>query len=538
MMDFPLLLKTYLIRTAKYFGKKEIVSVYPDETFRYTYADMYKRVCQLSHALDSLGLKKGDRVASIALNNHRHMELYFGVPCTGLVLHTVNFRLTQDHLVYILNHAEDRVIFVDDDFLFLVDAIKERLKTVKKIIVLSQSGNIPETGLKNVVSYDEWISGFPEDYDFPGDLDEKDPAIICYTSATTGDPKGVVYTQRSIILHFLTVGITMGITETDCLLHCVPMFHVNAWGAPHGATAIGCKQVLPGREMLNMEKVCSLITEEKVSFTAGVPTIWIMLNNFLEGGGAHDFSSLKTIVSGGSACPMALMKNLNEKFGFPIAQAYGMTETSPLALAAFPKSYMQGMSNDDIYSVRNSAGILATGLEMKIVRSDGKEITADGKDMGEILFRGPWIAGEYYLEPKRSKESFKDGWLHTGDIGTIDEEGYVRLVDRTKDMIKSGGEWISSVDLENTIMAHPEVMEAAVIGIPDEKWQEVPMACIVPMPGKNIKPEEIKSFLKDKVKAKFWIPETIALLEQIPKTSVGKFNKRELRQMFRDGKIP
>jgi fatty-acyl-CoA synthase len=361
-------------------------------------------------------------------------------------------------------------------------------------------------------------------------------SYVCSSDLTTGLPKGVMYTQRSIILHFMAVGLTFGIQEKDCLLHCVPMFHVNAWGAPYGAVALGCKQVLLGREMLNMEKVCRIMSEEKATFTAGVPTIWMMLYDYLEKGGWHDFSSLNKIVSGGSACPPSLMKGLNEKYGFPIMQAYGMTETSPLALAAFPKSDMADYTEDKLMPIKTSAGILAAGIDMKIVNDKDEEIKHDGKEFGELCFRGPWIAKEYYKD-ERTAEYFKDGWLHTGDIGTIDEEGYVHLVDRTKDIIKSGGEWISSVDLENMIMAHPAVMEAAVIGIPDVKWQERPMACVVKRQGQECNMEELKDFLKGKVKTEWWVPEKFHFMEAIPKTSVGKFNKRELRAMCADGRI-
>jgi len=537
MMDYPLLLRTFLLRSAKYFSKKEIVSVFPECVHRYTYADYYKRVCQLAHALKSLGIKRGDRVASIALNDHRHLELYFGVPCSGAVLHTVNFRLPMNHLVHIINHAEDQVIFVDEDLLMFVEMIKDQLKTVKHIVVLSHTGKKPVSGIENLIMYDELIAQFPEEYDFPEDLSERDPAMICYTSATTGDPKGVVYSHRAILLHTYAVAVTFGASEADCLLHIVPMFHANAWCGPFAAVGAGCKQVLPGREVINMEKLCHTIAEEKVTFTAGVPTIWMLLYDYLEKGGWHDFSSLKTIASGGAAIPRQLLIDLNEKYNFPIKQAYGATETTPLATAAIPKSYMADWPTEKLYDVKMSIGIIALGLEMKIVSDSGAEVKMDGKEWGEICLRGPWIADEYYKDPVRSKETFIDGWYHTGDIGTIDEEGYVRLVDRKKDLLKSAGEWISSVDLENLIMAHPKVMEAAIIGVPHPKWQERPLACVVVTPGQSLSADELKDFLKDKVKAAFWIPDEIIFLKEIPKTSVGKFNKRELRKLYADNQL-
>ncbi|MDX9821105.1 MAG: long-chain fatty acid--CoA ligase [Syntrophales bacterium] len=537
MMDYPLLLRTFLLRAARYFPRKEIVSVYPNEVFRYTYADYFRRTRQLANALTSLGVGRGDRIASVALNTHRHLELYFGVPCMGAILHTANFRLPSHHLAYILNHAEDRVLFVEEDLLFFVEAIKDQLKTVEHFVILSQSGKMPATSLSPVVLYDDWISAFPDTYDFPDDLSEEDPALLCYTSATTGDPKGVVYSHRGIVLHSYAVGITLRVAEQDCVLHIVPMFHANAWGAPFGAVALGCKQVLPGREVINMEALCRIIAQEKVSFTAGVPTIWLLLLQYLENGGAHDFSSLKSIFSGGAPCPRQLMETLNDKYGFPILQAYGMTETSPLALAAIPKSTMADWPSGRLYDVRTTAGLLAPGLEMKIVNERGAEVKPDGAEMGEILLRGPWIAKEYYKDPERSQPFFAGGWLHTGDVGTIDEEGYVRLVDRTKDLVKSGGEWISSVDLENAIMAHPGVLEAAVIGVPHPKWQERPLGCVVAKPGVTLSEDELKTFLQGKVKAGWWIPDRFVFLDAIPKTSVGKFSKKELREMVASGRI-
>lgn len=538
MMDYPLLLRMFLLRAATYFPKKEIVSLYADnEVFRYTYADYFKRTCQLAHALKSLGVRRGDHVASMALNTHRHLELYFGVPCMGAALHTTNFRLPLHHLVHIINHAGDKVMFVDENLVFVVEAIKDQLETIEQYVILSQSGRMPRTDLGPVCLYDELIAPFPTSYDFPDDLSEQDTAMICYTSATTGDPKGIRYSHRGLVLHSFAAGCTLGVSEKDCALHLVPMFHANAWGGPFGCVALGCKQVLPGREAINMEAICRVIADEKVTFTAGVPTLWLMLYNHLEGGGGCDFSSLKTIVSGGSACPRFLMEALNEKYGFPIMQAYGMTETSPLALVAVPKSTMTDWPKERLYDIKSCAGLLVPGLEMRIVNDKGRQVRADGKEWGEIQLRGPWVASEYYKDPERSKSAFVEGWLHTGDVATIDEEGYVCLVDRTKDLVKSGGEWISSVDLENQIMSHPSVAEAAVIGIPHNKWVERPLGCVVLAPGRNATEEELREFLKDKVTAGWWIPDHFVFLGVLPKTGVGKFDKQELRRMVASGEI-
>jgi fatty-acyl-CoA synthase len=532
MMDYPLLLTNFMQHAATYYPTKEIVSVYATGTFRYTYADWYKRTSQLAGALRSLGIKKGDRVASFSLNNHRHMELYFGVPCMGAVLHTLNIRLSAENLVYIINHAEDRILFIDEDVYFLIEPFKDQLKTIEKYVIMSQSGVMPTTTLSPVVLYDDLIKDFPETYDFPVDRDENEPCLICYTSATTGDPKGVVYSHRGLVLHSFATGVAMGIQEKDCALHIVPMFHANAWGAPFVCTMCGMKQVLPGRQILDMAALCRIIAEEKVAFSCGVPTIWIMLHSYLEQGGAHDFSSIRYLFSGGSAMPRHLIESFEKKYGVILAQGYGATETSPVVTLSIPKSYMETKSVDEKIDIRATAGMPIPGLDVKLVNTEtGKEARMDGKEMGEILVRGPWIAGEYYKNPKQSAITFPDGWFHTGDIGTMSKEGYISLVDRTKDLIKSAGEWISSIDLENAIMGFHKVLEAAVISLPDEKWQERPLACIVPQPDavKTITKEEIQAYLKDKV-AKWWIPDEIVFMQELPKTSVGKFNKKKLRE--------
>jgi fatty-acyl-CoA synthase len=532
MMNSPLLLTNFMQHAAKYYPTKEIVSVYATGTFRYTYDDWYKRTSQLAGALHSLGIKKGDRVASFSLNNHRHMELYFGVPCMGAVLHTLNIRLSVENLVYIINHAEDRILFIDEDVYFLIEPFKDQLKTIEKYVIMSQSGVMPQTTLSPVVLYDDLIKDFPETYDFPVDRDENDPCLICYTSATTGDPKGVVYSHRGLVLHSFATGVALGVQETDCSLHIVPMFHANAWGAPFACTMRGLKQVLPGRQILDMATLCRIIAEEKITFSCGVPTIWIMLHSYLESGGAHDFSSIRYLFSGGSAMPRHLIESYEKKYGVMMAQGYGATETSPVVTLSVPKSSMETMSIDEKIDIRATAGMPIPGLDVRLVNTEtGKDVLMDGKEMGEILVRGPWIASEYYKDPKQTAITFPDGWFHTGDIGTMSKEGYISLVDRTKDLIKSAGEWISSIDLENAIMGFSKVLEAAVISLPDEKWQERPLACVVPQPDvvKTITKEEIQDYLKDKV-AKWWIPDEIVFMQELPKTSVGKFNKKKLRE--------
>lgn len=532
MMNTPLLLTSFMQYAARYFPTKEIVSVYATGTFRYTYADWYKRTCQLAGALHSLGIKKGDRVASFSLNNHRHMELYFGIPCMGAVLHTLNIRLSAENLVYIINHAADRVLFIDEDVYFLIEPLKDQLKTIEKYVIMSQSGVMPPTTLSPVFLYDDLIRDFPETFDFPTDRDENEPCMICYTSATTGDPKGVVYSHRGLVMHSFATGVTLGVQETDCALHIVPMFHANAWGAPFACTMRGLKQVLPGRQILDMAMLCRMIAEEKVTFSCGVPTIWIMLHEYLESGGVHDFSSIRYLFSGGSAMPRHLIESYEKKYGVLMAQGYGATETSPVVTLSLPKSYMETMSVDEKIDIRATAGMPIPGLDVRLVSMEtGKDVQMDGSEMGEILVRGPWIASEYYKDSRQTALSFRDGWFHTGDIGTMSKEGYISLVDRTKDLIKSAGEWISSIDLENVIMGFSKVLEAAVISLPDDKWQERPLACVVPQTdaADNITKEEIQDYLKDKV-AKWWIPDEIVFMKELPKTSVGKFDKKKLRE--------
>jgi fatty-acyl-CoA synthase len=391
---------------------------------------------------------------------------------------------------------------------------------------------MPQTSLSPVVLYDDLIKEYPESYEYPRDRDENEPCLICYTSATTGDPKGVVYSHRGLVLHSFATCIALGMQEKDCALHIVPMFHANAWGAPFAGTMSGMKQVLPGRQILDMAAICRIIAEEKVSFSCGVPTIWIMLHSYLEQGGVHDFSSIRHFFSGGSALPRHLIESFEKKYGVILSQGYGATETSPVVTLSIPKSYMETLSVDEKIDIRATAGMPIAGLDVKLVSTEtGREAQSDGREMGEILVRGPWIASEYYKDPEQSATTFRDGWFHTGDIGTINREGYIAIIDRTKDLIKSAGEWISSIDLENAIMGFSKVLEAAVISLPDDKWQERPLACVVPKPDalKTITKEEIQNYLKDKV-AKWWIPEEIVFLPELPKTSVGKFNKKKLRE--------
>ncbi len=535
MMDYQLTLNTILSRVKNLYPKKEVVSRDFSGTFVYTYADMYERIKKLGNVIKELGINKGDKIGTLAWNNHRHLELYFAIPMMGAVLHTLNLRLSTEQLSYVINHGEDRVIFVDKDVVPLLEAIKDQIQGVEKFVIMSDTKEVPENNLPGeVYSYEALIEKAYPDVEFP-ELDEKTPAAICYTTATTGNPKGIVYTHRSIVLHCFSIisPEALDLHEEDCLMPFVPMFHVNAWGLPYAATWVGANQVYPGHRP-DPETVCKLMDEHKVTIGAGVPTIWMGTYAVWEQGN-YDYSHIRGLVCGGSAAPRHMIKNYKENLGIPIIHAYGMTETSPLVLASKPKSYMRDWEDEELINIATKQGLLVPGLEMKVVDDEGSEIDWDGEQMGELLLKGPWIAGEYYKEPEKTQESVKDGWLHTGDIVTVDPEGYVKIVDRSKDLIKSGGEWISSVDLENTIMTHPEVKEAAVISIPDEKWIERPMAFVVLNGGAEdkISEQDIIEFLKPKV-SRIWIPDKVEFIDEIPKTSVGKFNKRNLREKVVD----
>ena len=532
MMAYDLTLRAILKRAVTLYSKKEIISRDFSGTFRYTYGDFYKRTLRLANVLKDLGINKGDRVGTLAWNNHRHLELYFAVPISGAVLHTLNLRLGTEQLAYIINHAEDKIIFVDKDLVPLLESIQDQLTTVEHIVVLSDTLEIPLSGLKDQLSYETLLAGASDTFEFPN-LSEWDPAAMCYTTATTGSPKGVIYTHRALVLHCLAACLPdcLNLHESDRVLPFVPMFHVNAWGIPFACTWLGATQVFPGARP-QAEDVCQLIQDHKVTLAAGVPTIWMATYALWESG-KYDPSSLRELVNGGSAATVSMIRNYQEKLGVSILHAYGMTETTPVVLVSRPKSTMGDLSTEEKYKLSAKQGLLVPGLEMKVVREDGSEIPWDGETMGELLLQGPWIAKEYYKDPIRTQDAFADGWLRTGDIVTVDAEGYVGIADRSKDIIKSGGEWISSLDLENTIMGHPAVLEAAVIAIPHPKWDERPLACVVLKEEfkEKVVAQDILDYLKGKT-PKLWIPDKVEFIDIIPRTSVGKFYKAALRTRF------
>ncbi len=528
-MRYQLTLPSMLERAERVFPTKEIVSRTTSGIFRYTYRDYGRRVRQLASALLALGVKRGDRVATLAWNHHRHLEVYFAVPSMGAVYHTLNLRLPPAHLVHVINHAADRVVIVDSDLLPLLEAIAPQLTTVEHYIVMSDGPALPQTKLPNAKSYEALVAAAPPLAQWPA-LDEWEPAGMCYSSATTGLPKGVTYTHRALWLHTMVLGLadTAGLSEKDTAMCIVPMFHANAWGVPFAAVWMGAKQVLPGPRP-DARVYCELIQNEKVTITAGVPTIWMAVLAFLEKE-RYDISSLNRVLCGGAAPPRALIEAFEKTLGVQFIHGYGMTEAAPLTHLSVFKSYMADWEADRRYAVKAKQGLLVPGLEMRVVGQEGTDVSWDGQTMGEVWLRGPWIADEYYND-SRSAETFVDGWYRTGDIAAVDGEGYLIIVDRAKDVIKSGGEWISSVGLENAIMAHPAVAEAAVVGVAHPKWQERPLACIVVKPGQSVTREEILAHLKGKC-ASWWMPDEVVFIDEVPKTSVGKFDKKVLRERF------
>ncbi|MGM0775730.1 MAG: long-chain fatty acid--CoA ligase [Bacillota bacterium] len=529
MMQTPLTMTQMIRRAEKYFPKKTVVSRTAGGIQRLPYKEIAERTRKLAESLQKLGVERGDKVGTLAWNHHRHLEAYFAIPCSGAVLHTINIRLSPQHITYIINHAEDKVLLIDPDIVPLIEKVKDELKTVKAFIIMTDEEELPETSLSPVYHYEKLINEASGAYEFPDDLDENSAAGMCYTSATTGNPKGVVYSHRGIVLHSMALGMadSAAVSEKDIALPVVPMFHVNAWGLPFAAVWFGTTLVLPG-PYFTPKLLAELIQSEKVTITAGVPTIWLGLLKELDEN-KYDMSSLRSVLCGGSAAPKGMIKAFEQKHKIPFMHAYGMTETSPLVVISTLKSYQEELSAEERLDIKAKQGILVPGLEMKIAGKDG-EAAWDGKEMGELAIRGPWIASEYYKD-ERTNEAFRDGWLYTGDVVTIDEEGFMKIVDRTKDLIKSGGEWISSVDIENALMAHESVFEAAVVAVPHEQWQERPVACVVlkePFKGQTTK-EELYDFLKPQF-AKWWLPDEILFFEEIPKTSVGKFLKMALRE--------
>jgi len=518
MQDRPLTITDIFNHGRRVHSDSEVVTFMGDSSRRASYAAVGDRAELLAAALKRFGIKEGDRVGTFAWNTQEHLEAYFAIPCMGAVLHTLNLRLFPEQLSYIINHAEDRVIIVDDSLVPLLARVAKDLKTVERFIVI---GDGDASALGDVLRYEELLAAESAGFAWP-ELDERAAAAMCYTSGTTGNPKGVVYSHRSTFLHSLAqcAGSVFALTEHDRILPIVPMFHANAWGLPYGGWMAGSDFIMPNR-FLQAEPLCRLMMAEKPTFSGAVPTIWNDVMRYAENNNV-DLSSLRMVICGGSAVPRSLMERFEQRFGVKIIQAWGMTETSPLAAVAYPP---KGCPEEEVMDWRSKTGRIKPGVEIRL--TDGDTVLPwNGEAVGEIEVRGPWITASYYGDD--TPEKFHDGWLRTGDVGTLDEKGFIQITDRAKDVIKSGGEWISTVELETTLMAHPDVIEAAVIGVPDEKWDERPLACVVVKEGAGRNVDQLRAFLAERV-AKWWVPERWSFIDEVPKTSVGKFDKKVLR---------
>jgi fatty-acyl-CoA synthase len=538
MQDVPLTIGRLIQHVAQVYPDTEVVTATEGGSRRRTYAEVSERAGQLANALRDLGVDGDQRVATFMWNNVEHLEAYLAVPSMGAVLHTLNIRLFPEQLTYIANHAEDHVVIVDACLLAPFAKLLPTFQTVRHVLVAGPEAAAAdlapiEAAGVSVALYEDALAAADPDFDWP-DMDESDAAAMCYTSGTTGNPKGVVYSHRSAYLHSMAVamGDGMGLTPFDRVLPIVPMFHANAWGLPYAALMVGAGLVMPDR-WLQPEPLVRIIQEEQVTMSGAVPTIW---NDILVYADQHDsdLSSIRLVPCGGSAVPRSLQQALLERHGVRVIQAWGMTETSPVASVAWPPP---GVKGDDEWRYRASQGRPGSSVSARIVGDDGQELPRDGQSVGELEVRGPWVTGSYYNPDDAEAESkFHDGWLRTGDVGTLDRLGYITLTDRAKDVIKSGGEWISSVELENALMSHPDVLEAAVVGIPDEKWQERPLASVVLRDGATTSVEELRDHLAQSF-ARWQLPDAWAFIDHVPRTSVGKFDKKVLRREFAEGSL-
>ena len=532
MMDDQLTITSIMQHADKVYGDVEIVSVTKDVPLhRYTYRDAFKRVRQLANAFSKLDLASGDRIATLAWNDFRHFELYYGVSCSGFVCHTINPRLHPEQITYLLNHAKDQWLFLDPLFLPIVEGIKDHVETVKGFVVLTDAEHMPDTSLPNCQSYEEFIGNQPDTFDWP-EFDERTASSLCYTSGTTGNPKGVLYSHRSTLLHALATlgGGVLQVSPEEVVMPIVPMFHVNAWGLTYSVPMSGAKLVLPGPKMGDGETLCKLINSEGVTYSAGVPTVWLALVNYLDQSG-ETVETFKYAGVGGAACPLSIMKGM-ERHGVWVAGGWGMTETSPLgATNAIGDKERESASGELLDVLRVRTGQKIFGVDMRIVDEEGNELPWDGKTPGELQVKGPWVASAYY-ELDNPGSFTDDGWFGTGDVAVIDKYGSMNITDRTKDVIKSGGEWVSSIDVENAAMAHPDVLEAAVIGVPSDKWTERPYLIVVPREGAEPDGKAIIDSLEGKI-AKWWTPDDCVFVDELPHTATGKVSKKDLREQFK-----
>jgi len=527
MQDFPLTITAIMRHGCGVHGARTVTTATDAGYRRISYRELGEQAAQLANALRRLGVSGDQRVATFMWNNAEHLATYLAVPSMGAVLHTLNIRLFPEQIAYVANEAEDQVVLVDLSLAKLLAPVLADLTTLHTVIAVGEGDTTPlqESG-KNVLRYAEVISGESTEFDWP-EIDEKSAAAMCYTSGTTGNPKGVVYSHRSSFLHTMAACTSngIGVGASDSILPIVPMFHANAWGLPYAALMAGADLVLPDRH-LDARSLIDMTEKLRPTMAGAVPTIWNDVTHRLEEDPDHDMSSLRLVVCGGSAVPVSLMRTFEEKHGVQIRQLWGMTETSPMATMAWPPP---GTPEDQHWAFRGTQGQPVCGVEMRIVDDDGQVLPDDGNAVGEVEVRGPWIAGSYYRGRDESK--FDSGWLRTGDVGRIDERGFLTLTDRAKDVIKSGGEWISSVELENCLIGHPQVLEAAVVGVPDERWQERPLAVVVTKQGTSVSAQHLRTFLADKV-VRWWLPERWTFVDEIPRTSVGKYDKKAIRSRY------